>query len=51
MEELMNAIADANNVKSVKFSKKKGEWLIKYKNGLPGTYCHTNELIDFIQNA
>ena len=51
MKELLEALADAPNVKSIKYSKKRGQWLIKYKSDLAGTYCQTSDLLDSIKNV
>lgn len=51
IDDLFDAIMDANNVKEVTFNPKTQSWHIKYKNGLPEDVVQTSELIEFLRNA
>lgn len=51
MKELLAAIEDTNNVKSLLYDVDTGVWIISYKSDLPDDKVDSDNLIDFLNYA
>lgn len=51
MDELMDALNEAENVSGIYYSKDTMMWVVQYKEGSPPNVLHPVDLIDFLENG
>lgn len=51
MEELKNALEMCNNIEGLHYDVDSDTWFIDYKNTFEVTEVHSDDLIEFLQNA
>jgi hypothetical protein len=51
MDELLEALEDAPNVKKITYDVEMGNWTVQYKKKASSTKVYSEVLIDFLKNA